>query len=198
MKIGKSTRWVLAVGILVVLLAYLGVNYYRQRTEQAKLLTSMAQAQQEYIKYTTQYIEFEAQKGELERQLSEANSRIASLHGEFESHIKAIEINETLFDTASKAGVTITGLTTWFPVEEGITPPRGEQPIITCQVYHINITANGDFVRLINFVDRLSYTFSISNINLVDISVPAGVEESETEEKPVIVLTLTIYVYEAE
>ena len=198
MKIGKSTRWVLAVGILVVLLAYLGVNYYRQRTDQAKLITSMAQAQQDYIKYTTQYTEFEAQKGELERQLSEANSRIASLHGEFESHIKAIEINETLFDTASEAGVTITGLTTSFPEEVEITPPESEQPIITCQVYHINITANGEFVSLINFVDKLSYTFSISNINLVDISVPAGVEDSETEEKPAIVLSLAIYVYEAE
>ena len=79
-----------------------------------------------------------------------------------------------------------------------ITPPESEQPIITCQVYHINITANGEFVSLINFVDKLSYTFSISNINLVDISVPAGVEDSETEEKPAIVLSLAIYVYEAE
>jgi hypothetical protein len=180
LKLSKTSRWVLTIGILVILLGSAGVIYSRQKAEQSELSTSIAQAQQELIKYE---LPPAAQKEELEARLAEANSSITGLQNEFRQYTESIEIGEALFEAAENSNVTITRLSCSLPVDEEI---RG----ITYRVFTVNITAEGEVPpALINFSVEVSDIFSAANIESVAMHVQEG-------EKSTIDLGLKVYVYE--
>lgn len=176
MKISKTARWILTIGILAILLVGLGVNYARQIVEQSRLSADIAQAQQDFIKYT-------GQKKDLEARLSEANSRIASVQNQFRQYTESIEINETLFQAAEDANVTINKLACALPEKEELNS-------IAYQVFTLSITAEGEVVALLNFVEKLSDRFPSSSINSIKITV--------SEEKGSLSLSMKIYAHEAE
>jgi len=191
MKISKATRWILAIGILAILLISLGVLYGRQKPEQSQLIPNIAEARQDFIKYTTQYATQRKELEVLEARLDEASSRITSVQREFHQYTESIEINETLFEAADDANVTITELTSSLPEEEELNG-------ITYQVFSIEVTAEGEVVALLNFSHKVSQRFSTSDIQSVEIEVPQEDEEGEKKEpeKPLITLSLKIYIYE--
>lgn len=194
MKISKTARWILTIGILVILLGGLGLNYTRQKTEQSELNANIAQANQDFIKYTREHPEQEytAQKEDLQTRLNQANSRIASAQSALRQYTESIEINNALFEAADEANVTITSLTSSPPKEEELNS-------ITCQAFTLSITAKGEVVALLNFVDKVSQRFSTSEINLVKITVPEEEkEEGKSKKKATIALGLKIYAYESE
>jgi len=174
----------LTIGVLAILLASLGIIYARQTTEQRELNASVAQAHQNFIKYTTQRKELE--KG-LETKLGQAKSSIASLQDEFRQYTESIEINKALFETADEANVTITELSSSLPEEEELNG-------ITYQVFTLSLAAEGKWVALLNFVRKLSDKFPSIDIRSVGIEV---LQEEETEEeKTTLTLGLKIYAYE--
>ena len=181
MRISKTSQWILTIGILAILLISLGVMYSRQKAEQGQLSTSIAEANQSLIKYTTEYA---AQREDVEKRLNEANSRIAGLQSEFRQYTESIEINEALFEAAEDAKVTITKLSSSIPTDEELSG-------ITYRVFSLSITAEGEVVALLNFVNKISGRFSAVTIESVKISVPE--EEAEREEIPTISLKLKIY-----
>jgi len=71
LKIGKTTQWILLIGIFAILLVSASVAYGRQQAEQSELSSSIAQANQDFTKYS-------AQKKDLEGKRRAASSRIAS------------------------------------------------------------------------------------------------------------------------
>jgi len=179
LKISKTTRWILTIGILAILLASLGIIYARQTTELRELNTSVAQAHQDFIKYTTQRKELE--EG-LEAKLRQTKSSIASLQDEFGQYTESIEINKALFETADEATVTITNLSSSSPAEEELNG-------ITYQVFTLRLAAEGEVVALLNFIRKLSDKFPSSDIN--SIKVTASDEEGSLD------LSMKIYAYEA-
>jgi len=186
LKLSKTTRWVLTIGILGILLATAGVSYSRQNAEQGELSTSIAQAQQELIKYQ---LPPAGQKEELEARLAETDFSITSLQNEFRQYTESIEINEALFEAAESSNVIITKLSCSPPVDEEI---RG----ITYRVFTLTITAEGEVPpALINFSMKISDIFTAANIGSVTLDVPK-VEEGESEEKSRIDLRLKVYAYE--
>ena len=182
MKLSKTSQWILTIGILAILLITLGVMYSRQETERSELIPQIAQAQQNFSKNTEQ-------KKELESRLSGANSRIAAIQDEFRQYTQSIEINETLFEAADDANVTITKLSSSLPDEEELND-------IAYQVFSITIIAEGEVVALLNFSNKVSERFSAATIESVRINVPKVEEEGESEEKPTLNLRLKIYIYE--
>lgn len=179
LKISKTTRWILTIGILAILLASLGIIYARQAAELRELNTSVAQAHQDFIKYTTQRKELE--EG-LEAKLGQTKSSIASLQDEFGQYTESIEINKALFETADEANVTITKLSSSPPKEEKLNG-------ITYQVFTLSLAAEGEVVALLNFIRKLSDKFPSSNIN--SIKVTASDKEGSLD------LSMKIYTYEA-
>lgn len=197
MKISKTSRWILTIGILAILLVSSGVLYNRQRTEQSQLNSNIAQAQQDITKHKTTdatqaAAQYAAQKGELEARLNEANYRIASAQSEFRQYTESIEINKALFKAAEDSNVTITKLSCSTPADEEVNG-------ITYRVFTLRITAEGEVPpELINFSGKTSETFSAATIESVEMTVPEVEEEGEREEKPTIDLELKIYIYEGE
>jgi len=179
LKISKPTRWILTIGILAILLVSLGVNYNRQKTEQSELSANIAQAQHDFIRYTTQYSD---QRKDSEARLSKVNPRLAALQDKFESPSESIEINAALFEAAGAANVTITGLSSSSPAGEKVND-------IAFHVFSLSISAEGDVEALLNFMANLSSRFPNSSINSVNISI--------SEEKASLKLSVKIYTYEA-
>ena len=114
MKISKPTQWILTIGILAILFISLGVIYGRQTEEQSQLSTDIAQATQNFRKYTKQ-------KKDLETRLSQANSRVATTQDEFHAPTESIEICDALFEIADDANVEITSLSSSSPGGEKLS-----------------------------------------------------------------------------
>jgi hypothetical protein len=200
MKISKTTRWILTIGILAILLISLGVIYGHQKAEQSELNTNIAQARQSLLKHTTKYA---TEKRNLETRLSEAEFRIASVQDEFRKYTQSIEINKTLFEAAEDANVTITELSSSLPEEEeiGIEEKEGgdkkKERVITFQFFSINLTAEAEVVpALLNFSNKISERFPTATIESVTIDIPEPVEEGKSEGKSSITLSLKIHAYE--
>ena len=183
MKISRTARWILTIGILAILLGGIGVNYARQIAEQRRLNADTAQAQQDFRKYDKYAAEYAAEREELETRLSQANSRITSPQSKFRQYIESIEINEALFQAAEDANVTITRLSSSLPEEEELND-------ITYRVFTLRITAEGEMVALLNFIDKLSDKFLSSSISSVGITV--------SEDKSSLSLRLKVYAYGGE
>ena len=176
MKLSKTTQWILLIGIFAILLISASVAYGRQQAQQGELSSSIAQANQDFTKYS-------AQKEDLESKHRAANSRIASVQSEFRQYTECIEIEEALFELAEDAGVTITRLVFPVPAEEKLSG-------ISYLVFSPVVTAEGEVLpALLLFSKKISESFATVAIESVKI------EAGEGEEKSQIVLELKIYAY---
>jgi hypothetical protein len=179
-KLSKTTRWVLTIGILAMLLITAGVVYSRQKAEESELSGSIARTRLELIKYEpTPAVD----KEELERRLAEASSSIAGLEAEFRRYTESIEISEELVAAAGKSGVSITRL--------GSSGRTGELVNgIPCRVFTLTVAAQADLLpSLINFSTEISRVFPAATIESVAVHV--GQDNKATMD-----LGLKIYSYE--
>ncbi len=158
MKLSKTAQWILAIGILAVLLVAAGVMYSRQMTERSRLNSEIAQANQDFIIYT-------AQRANLETRRSQAQSELSSLESEFHEATQSIEIDEALFDVADDANVSITRISC-------SKPGGGTVNGITFQVFSLSLTVEGDNMpELLNFTKKLGERFPDATMESPAISI---------------------------
>ncbi len=219
MKIGKLTRWILVIGVVAVALIWLSGNTIRERGQQGKLNDSIAISGNQLVFFTTEHQQtvtnYTAQKNELEEILGEPILSISDFIAIFESPGKSIEFTEYIYEDAYQSDVTILNIATSLPQEHVIIKDTEAGDKITLMTYEtssIQITAEGEVVALLNFLDKLSTRFQASYISQVSIKVPEGVyEDAETDkddeedgitasepEKASITIDLEIYAYEDE
>ncbi len=214
MKIGKLTRWILTIGLIAAALIWLSGNMIHQRGLQKELNSSVAIPGEQLVFITAEHqqaiAEYTAQKNELEEMLSEFIPSISGLTAKFESPGKSIEITEYLYEDAYQSNVIILEIATSLPREQQYkkdTEDGDKIILVTYETSSIQITAEGEVVALLNFLDKLSARFQAScYINQVNINVPVAVyddnkkeENTATEpEKATIIINLEIYAYEDE
>ena len=180
MKLSKTAQWIIVIGVSAILIITAGVFYGRQMTEQRMLRTEIAQAQQDFTKYSNM-------KKDLEIRLRQAESSIASVQSEFQQYTESIEINEALYEAADDYNVTITKLRSSIPDVEMLNG-------INYNVFSLDISARGEVVpALLNFTNRVSEIFSASTITSVGINVP--VEEDGVLGESTLSLKIDIYAY---
>jgi hypothetical protein len=157
-KLSKTAQWILAIGILAVLLVGAGVMYGRQMTERSLLNSEIARANQDFSTYM-------AQRADLERRRSQAQSELSSLEGEFHEATQSIEIDEALFDVADDANVSITRISCSMPA-------GGTVNGITFQVFSLSLTVEGDNMpELLNFTKKLGERFPDATMESPSISI---------------------------
>ena len=214
MKIGKLTRWILVIGVVVVALIWLSGNVIRERGLQKELNDSIAISGNQLVFFTTEHqqqiAKYTAQKDELEKILSKPIPPISDFIAIFESPGKSIEFDEYIYEDAHQSNVTILDIATSLPQEHESKNENESGDKITLLTYEtssIQITAEGEVVALLNFLDKLSTRFQASYINQVSINVPEKIYEKDnydegdrttaTEpEKASITINLEIYAYE--
>jgi len=172
MKLSKTAQWILAIGILAVLLVTAGVVYGRQMAQRSQLNSDIARANRDFIEFTEQ-------RRDLETRLSQAQSQLSNRQSEFHKSTQSIEISQGLFETAEEAHVTLTDITCSLP--EGQTVNG-----IACQVFSLSLTVEGDnLAQLLNFTTKLGKRFPDATMESPRISI--------SEEESTLNLELKVY-----
>ena len=173
MKISKTVRWILTVGILAILLVGVGVVYGHQAAEHSKLNSDVARANQNLATFTRE-------RSELEARLVQAKSELSTDQAKFHNPTESIEINQALFEVARDACVELTSLSSSTPKSEKLNG-------VNYQAFSLSLTVEGsNLAALLNFMSKLSEEFPNSNIGSVSIGITSGGEAS---------LSLSINVY---
>jgi len=186
----RTTRWLLTIGVLAILLITAYVMYDRQQKEQAQLEANIAQAELQLAAYKAPD---PAEKAELEARLDKANSRLAGitqLQHKFRTYTQSIEINEAVFAAAEDSNVTVTRIGSSAPAEEEL---RG----FVFRVFSLTVIAESEVPpELINFSMKLSEAFSTARIESVYMDVPKPAEDGTVEGNSILDLKMRIYFYE--
>lgn len=123
MKLSRTAWIVLGTGILVIVMAGLGVVYSQQSSEQKRLNDSLAVAQSTFPGLVTEKTSWEEQVADLQSELSRSESDLVwaqtllnSARTSFPTTVESIEYDEILFQFARDWQLELTGLTASEPV----------------------------------------------------------------------------------
>jgi len=173
LKLSRTTLWIVTIGILVALLLSAGIIYARQQARHGELSEDLAQAQQDFDRYTQE-------KADLQDRLSQAQAELLLQKGQFPGSTEALEIQQDLLAAADFGQVTITSLS--FSTPSAVA--SGGQ---TYQVYSVGLTVAGEMEALFNFIEILGGWFPSAAIGSVTLTTfTEGGEASMT-------LPLSIY-----
>ncbi len=194
MKLSKTTRIFLAIGIFVILVASLSMAYSQQSQEQSRLNQELSLAQLRLDKYSPDKLP--SQQRELESQLAQAEAQLKNAKASLSQSIESIEVTNTLFAVAEACDVEIIEINSPGPTSK-------ELEGVTCSVLSLTVKVEGDVPKLINFIHKLSWKFPTDVVESVEINVPEVTEEEgetgeEELEKPSANLKLCIHTYEGD
>lgn len=180
MRLGRTSRWILTLGILAMLLGTAGFMYMREQDEQERLRAQLDQAQETLQKYTTANITgLRERRQELWDDLEETQSRPIELTPRFRDYPESIEINRAVFRTADQADVTIMSLSSSQPESVDL---RG----ITYRAFKLQVKAGAVVLpELIDFCMKLDDTFDTMKLESADVSVSGDTATLD--------LTFTVY-----
>ena len=123
MKLSRTAWIVLGTGILVIVMAGLGVVYSQQSREQKRLNDSLAVAQSTFPGLVAEKTSWEEQVADLQSELTRLESDLVwaqtllnSARATFPTTVESIEYDEILFQFARAWQLEITGLTASEPV----------------------------------------------------------------------------------
>jgi hypothetical protein len=172
MKLSKTAQWILAIGILAVLLVTTGVVYARQMVERSQLNSDIAQANQDFVTYS-------GVKTELQTRMSQAEAQLSTLQSEFYESTQSIEISQGLFETADDAHVSLTDVSCSLPKGQKVNG-------MACQVFSLSLTVKGaNMAELLSFTTKLGKRFPDATIESPRISI--------SEEESTLNLELKVY-----
>lgn len=223
MKLGRTARFILGIGIFVIAFGSLCLVYFRQVSEQKQLSDSLVVAQATLPKVVSekedwerQLAQWKSQLAQVESELAQAKSLLAESKASFPKAVESIEYDEEIFTIADNCDLDITKLTSSEPrdkeVEASTSPePRDkEAEVITFSVTSFVVDVKGEVANILDFINSIvtGDYFTTATVELVDIEVPkpmteeekAGLtkEEIEDREKPSATVKLAIYAYEGE
>jgi len=140
-KISRTIKWIMTLGILLILLAVAVILYVGQQTKHNQLSSDLSSAQDSLITNSRD-------KDQLESRLREVNLALSEAKAKFPTSDQSMTLEERLFGAADGAGVEITTLT--------CPPAKPEtQGTITCQVFIVTVGVQGEMGSLLRFAGTL-------------------------------------------
>ncbi len=198
MKLSKTSWLLLAVGIVVILLASLGMAYRGQIDAQKQLDQDLSLAKMKLSLFSFEGLY--AQQEELESRLSEAKKNLKTAKTKLYRPTTSIAASSVLFDVARNCKVEVIEVSS--PGQSG-----GNMEGVTCSLLTFVVKVEGDLPNLANFASELTNKFPLGLVQSVQIEIPRviGEEEAEEEEeeeededetkKPVAKVQVNIYSY---
>ena len=120
MKLGKTSWYVLGIGILVIASIGLYMLYQQEAREQEWLNEELVVAQAEVPKLASERANLESTLTELEDKLAQAISQLEEAGAKFPTSVESIEVDELLFQIADTWDLDITILTASEPGDERV------------------------------------------------------------------------------
>jgi hypothetical protein len=151
-----KTKWILTLGILVILLVGIAVYYTRQQDRHDRLSEDLNTVQQTLIMNSQQ-------KDLLQYQLEVANLAYADKTAVFPDSSQSMDVQEALLGAADEAGVEITLL--------GCPPAVMEaQGDTSYQVFLVSLGVEGEVEGLLRFVAVLGYWVPSADVASVSLN----------------------------
>jgi len=151
-----KTKWILTLGILVILLVGIAVYYSSQQDRHDRLSGDLDTAQQTLIINGQQ-------KDLLEFQLDAANAAYADKVAVFPDSSQSMDVQEKLLGAADEAGVEITTL----GCPPAVTETQGSTGY---QVFLVSLGVEGEVDALLRFVAVLGYWVPSADITSVSLN----------------------------
>lgn len=171
--LSKKVWLAVGVGIIVVLLVLVFMNYFQQVAEQRDLENRLAAA-------TDRSDQLDDEKQTLGNQLSEAESLLYTSQVQYPQAIESIEYGEYLFEIAEKCNLALGSLT--FP-----RPGASTQGSVTYSAVSLSLPVSGALEDIFEFIDTIKTDsrFASTSVNSVSMSGGGGAAT----------ISITIYSY---
>ncbi|MBN1856848.1 MAG: hypothetical protein JW846_07845 [Dehalococcoidia bacterium] len=171
-----AVRWILTIGIVVVLLVTGYFYYGRLKEEQANHLTNIAHSNQTIETFRAVNLdELEAEIADLSSRAESADRRYGTLRAKYLSYVHSIEIEEALYDAAKTSEVTITSLTC-------AGPQVAEMGSETFHSYIVSIDVEAPVPpQILNFIIKFGDEFETGIIDFVDMTMPRPTEVTDSD-----------------
>ena len=171
-KISRTTKWVMILGIMLILLVATAIIYMGRQVKHNQLSSDLSSAQENLIANNRE-------KDQLESSLREVKLALPALVAQFPTSDQSMTLQEALFAWADEAGVKITTV--------GCPPAKPEtQGIITYQVFTVTVGAEGERESLLGSVETLGYWLPSAGVESESVSTPS-------EGNATLNLTLKVY-----
>jgi hypothetical protein len=172
MKISERTKWILTIGILLILIVGAGVYYALQLQDRGKLQEDLDLAQAAFLSSS-------ALKDQRLNDIEAANLDVFNLALVFPTSAETTEIEEALFGAAAEAQVSISTVS----CSEARAQTVGSTAY---QVYTVATTIRGVPENLLRFLGVLGYWLPTASMDSVGLAMPG---QGETT------LSLSLQVY---
>jgi len=192
MKLGRTARLVLGIGIFVFALATLFMFYARQSGEQKELEKSLAGAQ-------TQLTNFVSGKESLESLLAQQQSKLAeaqsTVQASFPELATSIEYNEVLAEIARLHNLEVVSMTAEQPRQSKVED-------VTFVVISFGVGVRGTLNSILGMVNDIAKDkrFASATVEVVNIQVPEPqpITVGVAPEEPSATIKLVGYSYGGE
>ena len=156
-KISRTIKWVMTLGILLILLAASVILYLGQQTKHNQLGSDLSSAQDNLIASSQE-------KDQLESRLREVNLTLPAWVEQFPISDQSMTLQEALYGAADEAGVEITTL--------GCPPAKPEtQGTITYQVFMVTVSADGEMESLLGLLGHLGSWLPSASVESASVSI---------------------------
>lgn len=154
------TKWILTLGILVVLLVGIAVYYSREQAKHDRLSDDLGEAQ-------LTLIENSQKKDLLQNQLALANVAYSESLAAFPDPSESMEIQQDLLGAADEAGVAVASITTSDPREEQVAGR-------SYQVFSVQVSALGSMENVLRFMGVLGYWLPTATVESTGVTLDDG------------------------
>ncbi|MFC1934157.1 hypothetical protein ACFLWC_00455 [Chloroflexota bacterium] len=185
MKLGKTTRLVILIGVFVVIGISLGMVHSKQVNEQDQLKEKLVQVQSRSA--VMQPGQLSSRKAELETQLSQTTSQFEEVEAVLSQPLVSVNVTSTLFDIAEDNGVEVTEMTS-----PGLATENLEG--LDCLVIPLTAKVEGDVSNLVSFITELNSVFTTGVVKSITITVTGNA----SEERALADLNLVVYSYQGD
>ena len=177
MKISKPTWIFLASGILVILVATLGMAYFNQYAQKSRLNEDIPKAQLRLKEYPAQLQQLSSEEKRLESKLAKAESELVAAEANLDQSTESIEARDAVLMIAQDCNVEVTEFSSQRPTSEILEGV----PLSTLQ---LTVTVEGELLNLIYFIYQWIEEYPTGIVEIVEITVPESpYKEVEVEEE---------------
>jgi uncharacterized membrane-anchored protein YhcB (DUF1043 family) len=183
LKLSKTGWLILGVGVLIFVLAGLGITRSQQAKEQDRLDDELEMSQTSLA--NMQIADLQEQLADLEQIAAQEQAEFDLAANMLDQTVISVDVTDEFFSIASTCGVIIINIST-----SPIVPNMFEG--LGLSATSVNAMLEGELPNLIDFVEALNSGFTTGQVKMAQIDIPP----SSSNETASVNVQMTIYSYE--
>ena len=185
LKLSKTSLLILLVGIIIVVVAGLGLTRSQQLQAQDQLDEELSIAEMRLNKL--QETQLRQQQEELQKQLDESTIQLAAAKDKLRQSVESIDVTDEFFLVASQCGVKVMSISL-------STVSTSKLNNIDCLTINLNATVEGEVSNIVYFIISLNADYTMGYVKSTQIAIPKAC----SDDIPTANIQMVIYSYEGD